>query len=740
MNKEIVELRVDGMDCNNCAASIERYLSRKGLEDVFVNFQTKEVRFQRNDGVLDIAQAKAGIDKLGFTVLEETADEQQQSIWSVRTRLLICAILTAPLLISHLLMSFGIHTELMHNGWLQLALALPVYLIGGLYFGKSAWSGLRTGLLNMDVLIFIGATAAFTYSLIGLSWQDPQYYFFETAATIITLVLMGNWLEERAVQRTTTAITALADLQVPRARLVNKSGAQVEVDVAELTVGNLIQVNTGDRIPLDGLVVKGQGTTNEAMLTGESLPQDKAIGDQVYGGSLVSSGQFQVEVRRRQQDGVLAQMIELVKTAQRDKPSLQRLADRVSAVFVPVVLVISLLTFLIGWGSGYTTLTGALMNAIAVLLISCPCAMGLATPTAVMVGVGRLASQGIMIKGGQAVETLAGIQQAVFDKTGTLTTGNFRVKNIHYYEGDVFHQAYVEASTDPSACPVEKAAVSVVPDQRALIQSIIYTLEGHSSHPIATSIRAYLGDKLAKAPSSVIPPLRVSEQSGIGLTATDEQGKVLYQLGSARLLLTGHPAAEEGQVFLLDGQQNVLAAIELADDLKTGAASLVDTLNELKIESHLLSGDRTSRVAAIAETIGISTYYAEKLPREKLDIITELSQAKLTAMVGDGINDAAALARAHVGISVGKASAAAVDAAQVVLLRDHLPVLGEGIKIARLTLKTIKESLFWAFSYNVVAIPLAAFGFLNPMWAALFMAFSDVVVIGNAIRLKHRKF
>jgi Cu+-exporting ATPase len=700
------------MDCNNCAMSIHRFLERKGLRDVLVNFQTKEVRFRQDDEALDVDSVRAGIQRLGFVVIEENEPGQdgntsaQGHEGKARRRLLICAVLTAPLLIAHLLMTFGIEIGLMHNGWVQLALAGPVYAIGGLYFGKSALAGLRERMLNMDVLIFIGATAAFVYSLVGLVWQDPDYYFFETAATIITLVLIGNWLEARAVERTTTAIGALSDLQEETAQRVTESGATVSLPVAEVRVGNNVRVNTGDKVPLDGEILTGTVTVNEAMLTGESMPVEKTIDDRVLGGSIIVSGQAVVTVTAGYKDGTLAKIIDLVKSAQADKPDLQRLADRVSAIFVPVVLVIALLTFLIGWGGGFFTATKALMNAIAVLLISCPCAMGLATPTAVMVGVGRLARLGVLIRGGSTVERFAGIERMVFDKTGTLTTGNLQVGNFTVAEGA----------------------------NEAQVRGIIYTMEQHSSHPIAASILAFL--KTA-SPAPAAAPLTVSETPGLGLNATDEAGN-RYYLGAARKLPAGVQAPENTDVVLLKNDQ-YLASLSLADDLRKGARALVQSLDEAGIETTLLTGDRSAKAAAVAHELGIKAVFAEQLPAQKLDRIAALSAEKPTAMVGDGINDAAALSRADLGISLGGGSAAALDAAQVVLLRDDLSLLTEGRKVAALTLRTIKESLFWAFSYNIVAIPLAAMGFLNPMWAALFMAFSDVVVIGNAIRLKSRK-
>jgi len=708
---EIIEMRVDGMDCNNCAMSIQRFLERKGLEDVLVNFQTREVRFRQNDEALDLAGVSAGITRLGFTVVTEnggddaTAHPHQHEKTTWR-RLVICALLTAPLLIAHLLMTFGVPIGLLHNGWVQLALAGPVYAIGGLYFGRSALAGLRTRMLNMDVLIFVGATAAFVYSLVGLYRQNPDYYFFETAATIITLVLIGNWLEARAVERTTTAIGALSELREETARRVTASGAVVTLPVEQIKVGDHLRVNTGDKIPLDGKILTGTVTVNEAMLTGESLPQQRGEGDALLGGTILTSGQTTIAVTAGYKDGTLAKIIDLVKTAQADKPGIQRLADRVSAVFVPVVIVIAALTFVVGWGTGYATATQALMNAIAVLLISCPCAMGLATPTAVMVGVGRLARLGVLIRGGSTIERFAGIERMVFDKTGTLTTGTLEVTDF---------------IVTPEADPVK-------------VRGIVREMEQYSSHPIAESILAFLK---TESPHPAIAPLRVSETPGLGLEATDAAGN-RYYLGAARNLPPGVEAPENTDVVLLKNNR-YLASLSLSSELRKGARPLVQSLLNEGIETILLTGDRRAKADSVAEKLGISRVFAEQLPAQKLERIAALSAEKPTAMVGDGINDAAALSRADLGIALGGGSAAALDAAQVVLLRDDLSLLSEARRVAALTLRTIRESLFWAFSYNIVAIPLAALGFLNPMWAALFMAFSDVVVIGNAIRLRERK-
>ncbi len=699
MNDKLTELQVEGMDCANCAASITKFLERKGLQDVYVNFSTGDVRFSQGNSKLTPEDVKAGINKLGYTVVEA---EQPQPWWTLERKLIVSAIFTFPLLMNHLLMMAGIHFPALENPWVQLVLCLPPFVIGFLHFGRSGLSSLRGGVPNMDVLIFIGATSAFIYSLVGTFTAETRFIFYETSATIITLVLVGNWLEKRAVQQTTSAIGELSRLQVKRARRIMPSGTLVMIDREEIRPGHRLQVNEGDQIPADGVIIQGRATVDESMLTGESLPVEKETGQSVIGASLVSDGNFQMEVRAAGRDTVLSQMIELVKTAQQDKPAIQRLADRISAIFVPVVLTIALLTFLIAHFGFNLPGQQALMNAIAVLVISCPCAMGLATPTAVMVGVGRLARNGILIRGGQTVEIFSKIKNMIFDKTGTLTTGNFRISKVDYH-------------TD---------------ERRA--NALIYALEKHSSHPIARS----LVEEMENRPNGVdLGALVVEEEKGIGITARDEQGN-LFRIGSARILPDGG-AEEASRIFLTENDQ-LLASVEISDELKTEASATIDFLKSNGITPVILSGDRREKTAEVAQKLGISRYYAQQLPAEKLQIVEALSRQAPTAMVGDGINDAPALAKATVGVSLSNASQAAIQSAQVVLLNGNLEHLRQAVAISRETVTTIRQNLFWAFAYNIVAIPIAALGFLSPMWGAFFMAFSDVVVIGNSIRLKHK--
>lgn len=702
MKKNIITLEVDGMDCNNCAMSITRFLERKGLEEVFVNFQTKEVRFQADEDRFAIEKVKNGIHKLGFTVVEA---QQPTQWWTFERKLLISAIFTAPLLFGHLLMMAGVHLPWLENAWVQFFLCIPVYSIGLLHFGRSALNSLKEGILNMDVLIFTGSTAAFVYSVIGLILSEPKYIFFETAATIITLVLVGNWMERKAVAKTTSAIADLSQLQVEKANKIMPSGTIISIKKDELSTGDLLQVNEGDKIPADGFVVSGEVEVDEAMLTGESLPVAKKIGDKLIGASLLVAGNMQMEVTAVGKDSILSQMIELVKTAQQDKPDIQRLADKISAIFVPVVLGISILTFLGGYFLFGFTPQQALMNAIAVLVISCPCAMGLATPTAVMVGVGRLARQGVLIKGGQTLEIFSRIQQIVFDKTGTLTTGKFKVGEIDYWQ-----------------------------DDKQKIHSLIHKLEQRSSHPIAKSLVKEMED-LPNGQN--IPFTRIEEEKGLGILAEGEDG-VQYKIGSARILSDQQINTEDRQVFLLENDQ-LIASIGLQDDIRPDAQLMIEQLQKVGVEAIILSGDQQAKTAKVATAVGVTRFHGEQLPAQKLEQIDNLRKHGLTAMVGDGINDAPALARADIGISLGGASQAAIQSAQIVLLKPQLNRIFEALIISRHTVKTIKQNLFWAFAYNIVAIPIAAAGYLNPMWGALFMAFSDVIVIGNSVLLRSKR-
>ncbi len=709
---EKVLLHVEGMDCANCAVTITKTLSKEGLKEVKVDFLSGEVTFDKKDNK-EINSAVSTIQRLGYKVKNPNIGEEpvvEKSIIgesNTKQKFFISLVFTLPLFF-HMFLPFSF----LHNPVVQLLLCLPVMYIGFTHFGKSAYYSIRAGVPNMDVLIFIGSTSAFIYSIFGLiSFYGTEtvntYLFFETAATIITLVLLGNLIEQRSVKQTTTAIKQLGMLQPPFAKKIIIKGLEEEIvkcEAKELQKGDLILINTGDSIPTDGKIQSGKGTFNESMLTGESQPVYKTVGDPVTGGTILEDGNIRFIVEKTGNETLLARIIELVKAAQHSKPEIQKLGDKISAIFVPVVLLISVCTFVFYYFFTDVLLSRALMNSIAVLVISCPCAMGLATPTAVMVGLGRAAKNGILIKGGTTIESMSGIKTVVFDKTGTLTTGNFKIKKINCIEGD-----------------------------ENTIRQVLYSLEKNSSHPIARSVQT----ELKSYSSSAFEWKQIQEDKGIGINGTDSNGN-LYSAGSFQMVKHFHPDAEH-EIYLLKNNK-LIATIDMEDEVKKGVKEVVEELQKSGMRVVLLSGDRKKNCENVASQTGISEIYSEKLPEEKLAILDRLMKENPTAMVGDGINDSPALAKATVGISISDASDTAIQSSQVILLAgNNLDNLTKAIALSRMTFQTIKQNLFWAFFYNVIAIPIAAAGFLNPMIGALSMAFSDVFVIGNSLRLRKRK-
>ncbi|MDF2435590.1 MAG: P-type Cu+ transporter, partial [Mucilaginibacter sp.] len=566
--------------------------------------------------------------------------------------------------------------------------------------GKSAWGSVKGGVPNMDVLIFIGSTSAFIYSLVGtIENLGEQYQFYETCATIITLVLLGNVFEKRSVTQTTSAVKDLVKFQQVTANRVIDGSVEV-ISAREVRPGDTLLVNQGDKIPVDGEVLSGNASVDEAMLTGESLPVEKEKYDKVIGGTIVQHGNIQMIATKVGSNTILSQIIELMKKAQAAKPPVQKLGDKVAAIFVPAVILIAAITYILTYFIGHSGVQVALMHAIAVLVISCPCAMGLATPTAVMVGLGRAAKNGILIKGGDTIEAVTHTKYVVFDKTGTLTTGKFGIKDIKI-EADITLEA---------------------------VRGIITTIEERSNHPIARS----MVHELKTLPQTKLILRSAQEERGLGMRAEDINGNH-YFLG------TGKSKTEDDFNISLYKNQQLLAQIAIDDTIKPEAVNLVKQLKKLGITPVLLSGDKNNRCLKVARAIGIEDVHSEKLPDEKLAVIDIYNKKGKTIMIGDGINDAPALTKADIGVSMNDASQIAIQSAQVILLNTDLHSVVTFLQISKHTLLTIKQNLFWAFAYNIIAIPIAAFGFLNPMFGAFTMAFSDVVVIGNSLRLKRKK-
>lgn len=674
--------------------SVHNMLEKKGLQNILVDFAGEEVKFSV-DNESKVPDIIKGIEQLGFKVVDDPALHQPKFYEKVENKFIFCAIFTAPLLL-HMLLPWGF----LHNPLVQLALCIPVFLVGCLHFGKSAWGSVKNGVPNMDVLIFVGSTAAFIYSLIGtVENLGDKYLFYETCATIITLVLLGNVFEKRSVTQTTSAVKDLVKIQQVMAnRIVN---GEIEVISAkEVRPGDTLIVNEGDKIPVDGDVLSGNASVDESMLTGESLPVEKGKYDKVIGGTIVQHGNIHMIVTKVGSNTVLSQIIELMKKAQAAKPPVQKLGDKVASIFVPAVMLISLITFALTYLMAHTSVQTALMSAIAVLVISCPCAMGLATPTAVMVGLGRAAKNGVLIKGGDTIEAVSNTKFVVFDKTGTLTTGKFRIQDIK-----------VEGGADIES-----------------VRGIITAIEERSNHPIARS----LVNELKPLPKQKFILRQVTEEKGLGMRAEDVDNNH-YFLGTSK-------AGESGEFNLaLYKNQQLLAQIAIDDELRDGATELIAQLKKMHISPVLLSGDKYNRCLKVAQAVGITDIHAEKLPDEKLTVIDIYHQKGKTIMIGDGINDAPALTQADVGVSMNDASQVAIQSAKVVLLNTDLHSVVKFLQISKHTMLTIRQNLFWAFAYNIVAIPIAALGFLNPMVGAFAMAFSDVIVIGNSLRLKVKR-
>ena len=692
--KKII-LKVEGMTCNNCAAGIKKHLEKSLDSKVNVNFSIGEVSCYTNEKhhKRDLINL---IEDIGFRVVK-TKSKKTLNFSKSEIYFLVSLIFTTPLF-CHMFVS---ETNILHQPIIQLFLCLPVYFIGIVFFGKSAYYSIKSKVPNMDVLIFIGSTAAFFYSLYGWwLFQDTElvknYLFFETTATIITLVLLGNVLEHRSVKQTTTSIEELNKIKESIAK--KELGEEViDINYNDIKKDDILIVNKGDQIPVDGKIIWGSCSVDESMITGESLPISKNKNDEVISGTILVHGSIKILAIKVGKETTISNIIEMVKNAQSNQPNIQKIGDKVSAIFVPFVLLISLSTFIICLFYLNISTNDSFLRAIAVLVISCPCAMGLATPTAVMVGLGRAANQGILIKGGDTLEKMAVIKNIAFDKTGTITTGRFKITLFK--------------------CNVEN---------EDFIKKIIYNLEKHSSHPIAIS----LVKELEKY-SSKIELKNIQENEGLGISCFYNEDK--YMISSN---------LESSELFDIKVTKNnlVVAEIKLEDEIKTNTKEIITKLNNEGYNTYLISGDSYNKCEIINKKLKFTDFFYEQKPENKLKKIEELNNSNPTAMLGDGINDAPALSKAFIGISLSNASQIAIQSSDVILLnKNNLNQLNKAFKISRHTLRTIKQNLFWAFSYNIIAIPIACLGYLNPMWAALFMAFSDIVVIGNSIRLKFKK-
>ncbi|HVF97331.1 MAG TPA: cation-translocating P-type ATPase, partial [Flavisolibacter sp.] len=675
----------------------------KGAKNVSVNSIDGDVSFDVVEKEKPTELAK-GIESMGYKIKGEgvaVTATKKPFLANHLQRFLFCLPFTAVLML-HMIPALHIHWLM--NPWVQLALTLPVFLVGMNFFGRSAIKSLRNGIPNMNVLITTGALAAFIYSLVGaIMGLGDDYLFFETAATIITLVFLGEYLEHASIESTQRSLKALVKSQKVMANMIAFDDKYQEVifpvENTQLKAGDLVQINTGEQVPSDCKILWGEAQLNEALLTGESTPVSKKAKDFIIGGSIVESGTLKAQVTAVGGDTVLSGIISLVKKAQGEKPPVQQLADRISAVFVPVVIGIALLTLAINWAV-LKEFTPSLLRSIAVLVIACPCAMGLATPAAIAVGLGRGARNGVLFRNATSLELFKDAKQVVFDKTGTLTTGKFE---IGAWQSAISNEEF---------------------------RQIVYSLEKYSSHPLAKSITAQWKT------GNEIRWKKIDEVKGLGLQATDTEGNQ-FAIGSIKIV-EGEVAEKNHNVYVTKNGE-LLGWMDLQDELRPEAKSVVNYLHARGIKTILLSGDNFAKCKQIAETLGIAEVMAEQTPEQKLQKVAALSAEATTVMVGDGINDAPALAKATIGISMSEASQLAMQSAQVVLMGSDLKKLPLALGLGRHTYLTIKQNLFWAFAYNIVAIPIAAFGLLNPTFAALVMGVSDVVLAVNSVRLYVKK-
>ena len=713
-----IELAIGGMTCASCAGRIERALGTvPGVHQVSVNLATERAHLDVVDG-LPVADLIAAVDAAGYRASQLTPDkpvDREAGLRRERWAVLFALLLAAPLVLPMFGEWFGLHWML--PAWVQFALATPVQFILGARFYIAAWKAVRAGSANMDLLVALGTSAGYGLSLYlwaTAGHHEMPHLYFEASAVVIALVLLGKYLESRAKRQTSAAIRALEALRPERATRVI-DGHEEDVAITALRLGDLVAVKPGERFPVDGEVVEGNSHADEALISGESLPVVKQPGDRITGGAINGEGRLLVRATALGGETVLARIIRLVEDAQAGKAPIQKLVDRVSAVFVPVVLLIALVT-LCGWLIAGVGVETALINAVAVLVIACPCALGLATPAAIMAGTGVAARHGILIKDATALELAHKVSVVAFDKTGTLTSGEPRI---------VHQQAAVGTDSD--------------------LLRLAGALQRGSEHPLARAVLQACAD--GQITTATLESSQVL--SGRGIQGQVE-GRTLA-LGNARLrdelALPAGELATQAQAWENEGrtvswllelapQARVLGLFAFGDSLKVGAVEAIQALRERGIQSHLISGDNAGSANAVGRTLGIDEVHAQVLPADKAAHVAALhTDGTYVAMVGDGINDAPALAAADVGIAMGGGTDVAMQAAGITLMRGDPRLVPAALEISRRTWSKIQQNLFWAFIYNLIGIPLAAFGLLNPMVAGAAMALSSVSVVSNALLL-----
>jgi len=720
------EFKITGMSCSACSLRIEKGLMKlPGIYNATINLVAEKATVEYSSGEITTEQIKTAVEKLGYSAhnvqdVGEVDREQavrETEVGKQRFRLLLSVVLSVPLLGAMVMHFFGIMGTIGHslnNPYLQLVLATPVQFIAGWQFYRGAYNALRNGSSNMDVLVALGTSAAYFYSVVNIILGVPELYF-ETSAILITLIILGKLLEARAKGQTSEALKSLMGLQAKTARVL-RDGAEVDIEIEQVLVGEIIIVGPGEKIPVDGVIIQGTSTVDESMLTGESIPVDKKIGDEIVGATINKFGSVTFKATKVGKDTALSQILRIVEEAQGSKAPIQRFADIVSGYFVPTIILLAVVTFF-GWyliiDAG--NLARALVNFTAVLVIACPCALGLATPTSIMVGTGKGAENGILIKGAEHLENAHRLTAIVLDKTGTITKGKPDVTDIIPLSSLTTSELLTMAvsAEKKSEHPLAKAIVKFGQEQGVIVTDpeAFTAIPGYGVEVLLDGAKVVVGTRKLMSDNNIIIDTILPQ-----VEALEQQGKTVMLIGS--------------------GNQ-MMGLLAVADTIKEHSAEAVAQLQKLGIEVWMITGDNERAALAIAGQIGITKVMAAVLPKDKAEKVASLKrEGKIVGMVGDGINDAPALTIADVGFAIGTGTDVAIEAADITLMGGDLRGIVAAIKLSKATMTNIKQNLFWALIYNCLGVPIAAAGFLSPVIAGTAMAFSSVSVVMNALRLK----
>lgn len=711
---DTISLEIGGMTCVRCAGAVEHALcALDGVESAEVSYANGRADIVYDPARADRKRMEKAVRAAGYSVVEDRAAFRKREMKELTVLFAVSAVLSAPFMLMMVLMFAAPHAPLthrLHNGWLQLALATPVQFLVGWRFYKGAFLSLKNRSPSMDVLVALGTSAAYGYSLYNVLTGGSHLYF-ESAAVIITLILLGKLLETRARSKTSAAIELLMNLQ-PKTATVLRDGREQVIPAADVLQGDLVLVRPGESLSVDGVVVSGRSAVDESMLTGESMPVDKEEGARVFGGTVNGAGSLRIRAEGVGRDTMLAGIIRMVEQAQSSKAHIQKIADKVSAVFVPAVVAVALVTFAV-CAAVLGEPAEAVTRAVAVLVIACPCSLGLATPTALMVGTGRAAGMGILIKSADALESACRIQLMILDKTGTITEGKPAVTDILAFDLDEREALRLAASVEQlSEHPVARAVTGSYDGE-------LYPAEAFESLT-GRGVRA-----VAAGRSILIGSLRLMEEAGVEAPAA-QRIEALEEQGKTVLLMA------------VDGRLG--AVIAVADPVRESSEEALASLHRLGIRTMMVTGDNPRTAAAIGAQVGIGEVIAGVLPEGKVEAVEKArAEGLLVAMAGDGINDAPALAAADVGFAMGGGTDIAMESGDVVLVGGGIAALSDAIRLSRATMRKIKQNLFWAFFYNIIGIPVAAFGLLSPIIAGAAMAFSSVTVVTNSILLKRSR-